>query len=322
MSIRRASLAALLSLMGVFCLLGLTPSLVHSQPAAASAAASRARLRAEMANIAQATHGPVGAAACIVEGGPVVSLHGEQRFPMQSVYKLPIAVAILHQVDLGRLSLNQPLRIRQSDLVPPSRGSPIRDKYPHGTTMTVSQLLQAMMSVSDGTASDVLLTRAGGPERVTAYLHSLGVHGIVVATSERAMAQNEQVQYRNWATPKGMVGLLCALQLGQGLSAPSRRLLLGLMVGSTTGPDRIKGLLPLGTVVAHKTGASGTVNGLTRATNDVGLITLPDGRHLAVAVFVSDTRVNDTVQASVIAKIARAAWDCRAGLEASGLTAR
>ncbi len=321
MSIRRASLAALLSLMGVFGLLGLTPSLVHSQPAAASAAASRARLRAEMADIAQATHGPVGAAACVVEGGSVVSLHGEQRFPMQSVYKLPIAVAILRQVDLGRLSLNQPVRIRQSDLVPPSRGSPIRDKYPHGTTMTVSQLLQAMMSVSDGTASDILLTRAGGPEQVTAYLHSLGVHGIVVATTERAMVQ-EQVQYRNWATPDAMVRLLCALQQGRGLSPSRRRLLLGLMIGSTTGADRIKGLLPVGTVVAHKTGASGTIGGLTRATNDVGLITLPDGRHLAVAVFVSDTRVNDTVQASVIAKIARAAWDCRAGLEASGLTAR
>jgi len=128
------------------------------------------------------------------------------------------------------------------------------------------------------------------------------------------MAGSEQVQYRNWATPDAMVHLLCVLQRGRGLSASSRRLLLGLMTGSTTGPDRIRGLLPVGTVVAHKTGSSGTVNGLTRATNDVGLITLPDGRHLAVAVFVSDTRASDTVQARVIAKIARTAWDNRAKL--------
>jgi beta-lactamase class A len=129
------------------------------------------------------------------------------------------------------------------------------------------------------------------------------------------MAQNEQVQYRNWATPDAMAGLLRALQVGKGLSAPSRQLLFGLMIGSTTGPDRIKGLLPAGTVVAHKTGSSGTVNGVTRATNDVGLITLPDGRHLAVIVFVSDTRANEATRDAVIAKIAREAWECRASLE-------
>ncbi len=315
MSTRRANLSALLLLAG---LLSLMPCLAQSVPNAGA----RAKLRTEMGEIAQATHGPVGAAACVVEGGPVVSLHGEQQFPMQSVYKLPIGMAVLHQVDLGKLKLNQPVRIRQSDLMPPSRGSPIRDKYPHGTTMTVSELLQAMMTVSDGTASDILLKLAGGPEQVTAYVRGLGVRGIVVATSERAMAGSEQVQYRNWATPDAMVRLLCSLQQGRGLSVSSRRRLLDLMTGSTTGTDRIKGLLPAGTVVAHKTGASGTVNGLTRATNDVGLITLPDGRHLAVAVFVSDTRASDTVQARVIAKIARAAWDCRAALYTAGLTAR
>ncbi len=307
MNTRRASLLVLVL---VFGLLSLMPCLAQSN----LNAAARAKLRAEMADIAQVTHGPVGAAAVIVESGTVVSLHGEQRFPMQSVYKLPIGMALLHQVDLGRLTLNQPVRIRQSDLVPPSRGSPIRDKYPHGTTMTVFELLQAMMTVSDGTASDILLNLAGGPVRVTGYLRGLGVRDIVVATSERAMAGSEQVQYRNWATPDAMVRLLCALQQGRGLSASSRRLLLGLITGSTTGPDRIRGLMPVGTVVAHKTGSSGTVNGLTRATNDVGLITLPDGRHLAVVVFVSDTRASDTVQAGVIAKIARAAWDCRANL--------
>ncbi len=241
----------------------------------------------------------------------MVALHGEQRFPMQSVYKLPIGMAVLHQVDLGRLNLTQQVQIGPSDLVPPSRGSPIRDKFPHGTKMTVSELLAAMMSVSDGTASDVLLKLVGGPEQVTAYLRGLGVRDVVVATSERAMAQNELVQYQNWATPDAMVSLLRALQQGRGLSSPSRRLLLGLMAGSKTGRERIKGLLPAGTVVAHKTGSSGTVNGLTRATNDAGLITLPDGRHLAVVVFVSDTRANETIQDRVIAKIARTAWDCQ-----------
>jgi len=171
------------------------------------------------------------------------------------------------------------------------------------------------MGVSDGTASDVLLKLAGGPERVTAYLRGLGVRDVMVTTTEAAMAQDEQVQYQNWATPDAMVGLLRALQEGRGLSASSRRLLLGLMTASKTGIGRIKGLLPAGIVVAHKTGSSGTVHGLTRATNDVGLVTLPDGRHLAVVVFVSDTKVGEVARDAVIAKIARAAWDDRAALE-------
>ena len=281
----------------------------------ADANGSPVGLQAEMANIARATRGPVGAAVVVVEGDHAVALHGEQKFPMQSVYKLPIAMAVLHQVDLGRLRLDQQVKIGPGDMVPPSRGSAIRDKYPNGTVMTVSELLGAMMSVSDGTASDVLLGLAGGPERVTAYVRGLGVGGIVVATTERAMAQGEQVQYRNWATPDAMAGLLCALQKGRGLSASSHRRLLDLMTASKTGTDRIRGLLPAGTIVAHKTGASGTVRGLTRATNDAGLVTLPDGRHLAVVVFVSDTRANAATRDAVIAKIARAAWDDRAALE-------
>jgi len=112
-----------------------------------------------------------------------------------------------------------------------------------------------------------------------------------------------------------MAGLLRALQEGKGLSASSRRRLLGLMTAGKTGTGRIKGLLPTGTVVAHKMGSSGTVNGLTRATNDVGLVLLPDGRHLAVVVFVSATKANEATWDAVIAKTARTAWNDRAALE-------
>jgi len=283
--------------------------------APAVGAAPPLRLQRNIADIARVARGPVGAAAVIVEGGRIVALHGEQRFPMQSVYKLPIGMAALHQVDLGRLKLGRRVKIGPRDMDPPARYSPIRDKNPNGVEMTVSELLGAMMSVSDCTASDVLLKLAGGPDRVTAYVRGLGVRNIVVATTEAAMAQDEQVQYRNWATPDAMASLLVALQRGRGLSASSRRRLLGLMTASVTGPGRIKGLLPAGTVVAHKTGSSGTVNGLARATNDVGLVTLPDGRHLAIVVFVSDTRASEATRDAVIARIARAAWDDRAALE-------
>ena len=268
-------------------------------------------LRGQMASTAQAAHGLVGAAVQIAEGGPVVSLNGSRRFPMQSVYKLPIGMAVLHDVDLGTLRLGQPIHIAPRDFAAPSRHSPLRDQNPHGATRTVGELLDAMMTESDGTASDVLLKHIGGPAAVTKYLRGLGVKNMVVATSESAMARSEQVQYQNWATPEAMASLLCAVQSGRGLSPGCRQRLLNLMTATQSGPRQIKGLLPAGTIVAHRTGGSGTVDGLTRATNDAGLITLPDGRHLAVVVFVSDTRADAATRDRVIAQIARAAWDHR-----------
>ena len=146
-------------------------------------------------------------------------------------------------------------------------------------------------------------------ESVTRFLRGLGVTGMVVATSEAEMARGDDVQYRNWATPLAAVQLLRAIQEGQGLSQSSRALLREFMFASVTGTRRIPGLLPAGTRVEHKTGTSRTLGGLTRATNDVGIVRLPDAWHLAVAVFVADSKADEATRETVIARIARAAWD-------------
>jgi beta-lactamase class A len=91
-------------------------------------------------------------------------------------------------------------------------------------------------------------------------------------------------------------------------------LLVKLMTEAIPGAKRLKGELPAGTVVAHKTGTGGTRNGITSATNDIGITTLPNGAHLAVAVFVSDSLADETTRESVIARIAKAAWDCAQSL--------
>jgi beta-lactamase class A len=233
---------------------------------------------------------------------------------MQSVYKLPIGMTLLRRVDEGALRLDGRVRVEESDLVPSEVHSPLRDKYPRGgAELSVGELLRAMLVESDGMASDILLRLDGGPARVNEFLRGLDAGGVVVATTEKEMAGGELVQYRNHATPLAMLGLLRSVQEGRGLSAASHALLLQLMTECATGPHRLKGLLPAGTPVAHKTGTSGTVRGLTRATNDVGLITLPDGRHLAVVVFVSDSTADEATRERVIAKIARAAWDWAVG---------
>ncbi|MCP6761218.1 MAG: class A beta-lactamase [Fischerella sp. CENA71] len=267
------------------------------------------RLHNQIEQISRAAQGRVGVAITVLETGESVALHGNQQFPMQSVYKLPIGMAVLHQVDRKALKLGQKVRVTRNDFVTARQHSPIRDNHPQGVELSVSDLLRFMVSESDGTACDVLLRLVGGPQFVTKYLRDLGVNGIVVANTEKELGQNELAQYRNWATPEEVVVLLRALHFGRGLREPSRALLLRLMTHTPTGPRRIKGLLPVGTVVAHKTGTSRTVNGITRATNDVGLVTLPNGRHLAVAVFVSDSKADDSAREKVIARVTRAAWD-------------
>jgi beta-lactamase class A len=278
-----------------------------------AAAACAQPLSERLSRIAGSVDGRVGATARIVETGESAGVHEGERFPMQSVYKFPIAMAVLHLVDGGTLSLDSQVMVARADLVPSNTHSPIRDAHPDGDfRMPLREVLRYAVSESDGTASDVLLRLAGGCERVTSYLRGLGITGVMVATTEQEMGRDEMAQYRSWATPDSMAALLAAFQKGAGLAPENRRLLLHWMTETATGPNRIKGLLPAGTVVAHKTGTSGTHDGLTRATNDAGLITLPDGRHLALAVFVSDSHAG-AEREQTIAKIARAAWDYWSG---------
>jgi beta-lactamase class A len=268
------------------------------------------KLREQIERIASSARGRVGAAVMLVETGEsLVAFNADQKFPMQSVYKLPIAMVVLRQVDNGTLTLEQKVKVEKNDFISGRQHSPMRDKNPRGVELSVRELLGFAVSESDGTASDVLMRLAGGAEAIMKDLRSLNVSGVMVVNTEKEFGENQSLQYQNWAQPESLMVLLRALQEGRGLSADSRALLLQFMTESTPGPNRIKGRLPTGTVVAHKTGTSGTENGMTAATNDVGLVTLPNGRHLAVAVFVSDSPAGVDVREDVIAQVARAAWD-------------
>ena len=230
---------------------------------------------------------------------------------MQSVYKLPISMAVMKQVDAGKLKLDQKVTITKAEYIGRNAHSPIRDKYPNGTDLTVTELLHFALSESDGTASDVLMRLAGGATAVGSYLTELGISNmdLVVLDPEMALAKDPSVQYRNYARPAAAVELLRALHEKRGLSDSAQALIMKYMIESTPGAKRLKGLLPAGTIVAHKTGTSGTEKGITAATNDIGLITLPNGRHLAIAVFVSESPADLETREGLIAQIAKAAFD-------------
>jgi beta-lactamase class A len=267
-------------------------------------------LRSRIEQIASAAKGRVGVAATVLETGESVSLNAREHFPMQSVYKLPIGMAVLRLVDAGRIKLAERVVVEKSDFVRQGQHSPIRDKNPEGVELSVEEILRFAVSESDGTASDVLFRLGGGGDAIGKYLAELKVNEMIVANTEKEIGRDWDTQYRNWASPDGAVALLRALHERRGgLSAPSQTLLLKMMIESPTGQKRLKGLLPAGTVVAHKTGTSGTLKGITAATNDIGIVTLPDGRHLAIAVFVSDSPADGATREEVIAKVARAVFD-------------
>ncbi len=263
----------------------------------------------QIEKIAARTGGPVGVAVGLAEGGEVVVLNGQQHFPMQSVYKLPIGMAVLQQVDQGKLKLDQKINIKPVEYVRVGMGSPIRDKHPRGVELSLGEILRYAVSDSDGSGSDVLMRTVGGAQVIQDYLHSLGINEIRVVDTEKEIGKSVEVQYQNWATPEAALALMKVVAEGRSLSPESQTLLMKLITETPTGPKRIKGLLPVGTVVAHKTG-TGLRGGLTRAVNDIGLVTLPDGKRLAIAVFVSDTKLNPQACEAVIAEISRAAWDC------------
>lgn len=269
-----------------------------------------AELQRQIEQIASAAKGRVGVRALLLETGQSVSLNAKEQYPMQSVYKLPIGMALLEQVDAGKLRLDQRVRIERSDYLKKEQHSPIRDRNPEGAELSLEELLRFAVSESDGVASDVALRMAGGAQAVMKYLNGLKVSEIIVANSEREIGQDWETQYRNWASPEGAVALLRAIHERRGLSEKSYATLLKFMTDSPTGPRRLKGLLPKGAVVAHKTGTSGrNAKGVTAATNDIGIVTLPNGRHAAIAVFVSDSPADEATREEVIARIAKAVWD-------------
>lgn len=266
-------------------------------------------LKSQIIQIAKQSKGIVGVSMLGIETRDTLNYNGNARLVMHSVMKFPIAITVLNLVDKGKYKLDQKMKVGKGDMHP-NTWSPMRDKYPNGTEITIGELLSYMVSQSDNNACDFLLKKLGGTEKVRSYLYGLGIKGINIVASEGDMAKAWEVQYTNWCKPIDVVQLFDLFCQGRLLSKSSNDFLYKIMIETTTGPKRLKGLLPADAVVAHKTGTSGTNDeGLTPATNDVGIITLPNGKHLAIAVFVCNSKADDATRDSVIAQIAKAAWD-------------
>jgi beta-lactamase class A len=249
-----------------------------TQPAWAASSPNLRSLEQQLAFLVASTPGDVGVAALDLKSGEVVSVNGSEPFPMASTVKIAIAANYLAQVEHGRRTLNDTIRGRSA-----------------------AKLMEAMIIHSDNYATDVLLADLGGPETVQAWLTQNRLSGLRIDRNIAQLLRSKRDlrDIRDSSTPEAMVELLRRLDRGKLLNPWSRAHLLGLMSRCKTGKNRIRGMLPFGTLVENKTG---TLSGLT---TDVGFITLPDGRRIAVAFFAR----GGTDRPSAIARAARTIYD-------------
>jgi beta-lactamase class A len=267
-------------------------------------------LRRGIEQIIASKKATVGVAIYGLESKDTVSINGNIHYPMQSVFKFHIALAVLNEVDKGKLSLNTIIFTKKTDLLA-NMWSPIADKYPNqDIKLPVDSLLGYTVSQSDNNGCDILLKLLGGPATVNNYIHSIGIKGISIMASEGEMHKEWNVQFTNWTTALSATQLLTLFFNRKILSQSSYSFLWKIMTETSTGPKRIKGQLPPGTLVAHKTGTSATnEKGITAAVNDIGIVTLPNGTHFAISVFVSNSTENEEANEKMIADITKLAWD-------------
>ena len=252
----------------------------------------------------------VGISVLGFENGSKYNKNSDKKLPMQSVFKFHIAAAVLDFVEKGKLSLDQKIVLDQSNLLE-NTWSPLRDKYPNGNKgVSLSEILEFTVAKSDNNGCDIMLKLLGGTQTVQKFMDSKGVKGFQIKYNEAEMHKDWNVQYENYSTTQSAVDVLKKFYDGKLLSKKSTDYLMKVMLSTSTGLNKLVEQLPKNTPVARKTGASGkNDSGLTGAENEIAIVTLPNGRHYAIAVFVSNSRESDATNCKMISDISKAVWD-------------
>lgn len=270
-------------------------------------------LRSKIEQILSDKNAVVGVSIIGNDGKDTLSLHGERRFPMQSVFKFHIALAVLSDIDKGKLSLDQKIEIGKDELLPVNFWSPLRDENPNGGIFTIERLIQYSVSHSDNTACDVLIRLIGTPKTVEEHMKRSGINDIQINFNEEDMQAKWENMFQNWTTPKAASKTLKLFYENKSnlLSKSSYDFFWTTNKETTTGKKRIRGQLPAETVVAHKTGWSGTnkETGITAAVNNIGIVFLPNGKYFIISVFVSESKEDFDTNEKIIADIAKATYD-------------
>lgn len=240
--------------------------------------------------------------------GDTLSINGNDHFPMQSVFKFPIALAMLDRVDNGYFTLNEKVLIEKSDLRP-GMWSPIQDKYPNGDVeLSLSEIIKYTVAQSDNLGCDLLMKLLKGAPYINKYVQNQGIKDINIKYNELESYVAWERQFKNWTTPNAMVQLLQLFYNKKLLKPDTQTFLWDTMSQTSTGS--IRNLLPNDAIVARKTGSSGyNSDNVCAALNDVGIMILPNGNPIAYAIFITNSTESPKVNANLIAEIARIVYN-------------
>ncbi|WP_300685962.1 class A beta-lactamase [Chryseobacterium sp.] len=249
----------------------------------------------------------VGVSIIGISNRDITQINGSKSYPMLSTVKFPIALAVLHKIEKGELSMQQKLLIKKEELLEDT-WSPFKEKYPDGNIeITLEEALKWIVSYSDNNLTDILLRLIGGPQYVQQFIDS---KNMVIKNDEEAMHKNWESQFINTITPNESIRLLQEFYNGKIVNKEHSQWLYTAMLNNTAGMKRLKGKLPKEVKVAHRTGTSFTNDaGMTGAVNDFGIIELSYNRRIYVAVFVHNTYEKFENAEAIIAEIAKAAYD-------------
>jgi beta-lactamase class A len=266
-------------------------------------------LRQKINQIIATKKATVGISIKGIEDKDTLSINGNLEAPMMSVFKFHIALTVLNQVDKGKLSLNQKVFIKKEDLLPDT-WSPMRDDYPNGNMyLTVDQLLRYTVSHSDNNGCDILLNRIGGTDPVQKFINNQGINDFTIKVNEEQMSIWDNL-YINTTTPLATTQLLEQFYKGKILKKVTTQYLYQIMVETSRGITWMKAGFPENTELAHRTGMSGTnENNLRVAMNDVGIVKLPNGKHLILSIYLKNITEEREETEKIIRDIAKATWD-------------
>ena len=270
---------------------------------------SQQNLKRDITKIIQGKNALVAVSVMNSKGKTEVNINGNKKVPMLSVFKFHIALAVLDLVDRGILDLEQNIFVKKSELLE-NTWSPIRDKYPNGNVnIPLREIIEHTVSQSDNNGCDILLRLIGGVDTVQKFIESKGIKDFAIKYNEEEMNKNGKSIYSNYTTANASSRLLQKFYNGEIVSESSRDFLFRIMYETATGADRLISLLPPDVIVAHKTGTSGIVSGIQAATNDVGIIILPDDEYYTISVFVINSKENTSTNEKIIADISKTVWD-------------
>jgi len=278
--------------------------------------------------------------ACVGTGGRLACNRGQERFAMQSVIKLLVAVAMFRQVDRGEIALDDKVTVSRSDIsVGIQPLAKVLETKPE-VTLDVRELIKRMLTESDSTATDVLIARLGGTREVQRILEGLELTGMRIDRTEREL-QTEPFglpsslpwrgmddyerrikginplqlegraegakDLRDTATPQGLAVMLQKIANGTILSPASARELIDMLTQTRTFANRLKAGAPHGWAVAHKTGTSRTYAGVTEVTNDVGYLVAPNGEKVIAVALLAESSAPASARAAALASVGKIA---------------